>query len=88
VRYLYKTTGEIYDVNSNDDFAQFTSGDTCGAGIAAQTGVSLELYSLACEASAREIFGTILTPNHNDAHRNHFHMDIGQSGTPTSFFVE
>lgn len=88
VRYLYKTNGDIYDINSNDDFAMFTSQDTCGAGLAAQTGVSAELYSLACEASSREIFGTILTPNHNDAHRNHFHMDIGKSGTPSSYIVE
>ena len=59
-----------------------------GAGIAAQSGVSLELYSLLCELKSKKVFSTILTPNYNSDHRNHFHMDIGQTGAPSGFVVK
>jgi len=87
VRYLFKGTTR-YDINDPTHFVQWsTTGETCGAALQAQTGISRELYSLACEASARKIFSTILTPNYNSVHRNHFHMDIGQSGPPSGFVV-
>jgi hypothetical protein len=78
VRYLYRPNGTRIDINLDADFTKFTSPDTCGAGLAQQTGVSRELYSLVCEAGARKLFETILTPNYNAAHRNHFHMDTGR----------
>jgi hypothetical protein len=55
--------------------------------VAPQTGVSRELYDLLCEASAQRIFSTILTPNYNAAHRNHTHLDIGESGAASSSFI-
>jgi hypothetical protein len=85
IRYLYKADGTRYDINDPAQFVMYTTNETCTAGIAAQTGISKELYALACEATAQKIFGIVLTPNYNDAHRNHFHMDIGQSGAPTSW---
>jgi hypothetical protein len=88
VRYLYKTDGPVYDVEDPAHFAAWSSASqTCGAALAAQTGPSRELYELVCEASARRLFSTVLTPNYNAAHRNHFHLDIGESGEPSGFVV-
>jgi hypothetical protein len=88
VRYLYKVDGTRHDVNDPTHFVQWTSANaTCGAAIAAQMGISRELYGLVCEASARRLFSTALTPNYNEAHRNHFHLDIGQSGPASGFIV-
>jgi hypothetical protein len=87
VRYLYKADGTRYDINDPTHWVKYTSTDTCGRGLTAQPAgsISRELYELACAATKNRIFGTVLTPNYNDVHRNHLHMDIGQTGTPTSF---
>ena len=85
VRYLYKADGTRYDINDARHWVKYSTTETCTKGIAAQTGISKELYTLACEATSSKIFGIVLTPNYNDAHRNHLHMDIGRSGTPTSW---
>jgi hypothetical protein len=88
VRYLYKSDGTVYDVDDPAHFVEWSGpSETCGAALAAQSGVSRELYQLVCEASARRLFSTVLTPNYNDAHRNHFHLDIGESGAPSGFVV-
>ncbi len=85
MRWLYKSTGEVYDVNDPTDFVKWpSSSETCTAALAAQTGISKELYSLVCDQADKGVFGICLTPNYNSVHRNHFHCDIGQSGTPTS----
>jgi hypothetical protein len=84
VRYLYKADGTRYDINDPRHWV-ISSSTTCTTAFAAQTGISRELYTIACEATSKKIFGTVLTPNYNDAHRNHLHMDIGQTGTPTSW---
>jgi hypothetical protein len=85
VRYLYKADGTMYDINDPKQFVKWSTTETCTKGLPAQTGISKELYQLACDATATKIFGTVLTPNYNADHRNHFHMDIGQKGTPTSW---
>jgi hypothetical protein len=87
VRYLYKADGTRYDINDPTQFVKFTSTDTCVAGLAAQKAgsISLQLYTLACDATKTKVFGTVLTPNYNAVHRNHLHMDIGETGTPTSW---
>lgn len=84
IRYLYKADGTRYDINDPRHWV-ISSNPTCTSGLSAQTGISRELYVLACEASSLKIFGIVLTPNYNDVHRNHFHMDIGRTGTPTSW---
>jgi len=84
VRYLYKADGTRYDINDARHWVKYSTTETCTKGIAAQTGISKELYALACEATASKTFGIVLTPNYNDAHRNHWHMDIGRT-TPTSW---
>jgi len=87
VRYLYKADGTRYDINDPTHWVKYSSTDTCVRGIGAQApgSISLQLYTLACDATKNKIFGTVLTPNYNDVHRNHLHMDIGQTGTPTSW---
>lgn len=84
VRYLYRDDGVIFDVNDPTHWVISTAGDTCVDGIAEQSGMSLEMYSIACQVQQGGFFKTILTPNYNDAHRNHWHMDIGETGTPTT----
>lgn len=74
VRYLFTASGESYDINSNSDW-KVASAATCGAGVAQQTGTSKLLYELACESADLGIFTTVLTPNYNGSHRNHWHMD-------------
>lgn len=88
VRYLYKADGTMYDVNDPGDFVLAGTTDTCGAGLSKQTGVSLELYQAVCDMKAQKVFSTILTPNYNADHRNHFHMDIGMSGPASGFVVK
>jgi hypothetical protein len=34
-----------------------------------------ELLAIACELADAHSFSTVLTPNYNDGHRNHFHID-------------
>ena len=88
VRYLYKADGTRYDINDATHWVKWgTATETCTKGLAAQTGISKELYTLACQASQTKVFGTTLTPNYNSAHRNHLHMDIGQAGLPTSWIT-
>lgn len=90
IRYLYKDDGKVYDVNNPAHFVQWSgsSSETCTKALAAQTGISKELYSLACDLSTSHVFGTILTPNYNSAHRNHFHCDIGQNTEPSTWLVK
>ena len=86
--YFYKDGGEVYDINNPAHWVEWTgSGSTCTSGLAAQTGISKELYSIVCELSQKHVFGTILTPNYNSVHRNHTHSDIGKSGEPSSYVV-
>ncbi len=88
VRYLTKADGTTYDVANDAHFKKFTSTDTCVSGLAAQTGVSKELYALICDLAASRMFKVLLTPNYNAAHRDHFHLDTGQSGSFTSVTVK
>jgi hypothetical protein len=83
VRYLFMQGGQVYDINDTDQWIEGTSSTTCTTGLSKQTGVSKVLYSIVCETAQQQIFSTILTPNYNDAHRNHWHMDTGQSGPVT-----
>ena len=38
--------------------------------------VFTELHQLICELKAAGVWNIVLTPNYNDAHRNHFHVDL------------
>ncbi|MBL9109970.1 MAG: extensin family protein [Myxococcales bacterium] len=86
VRYLTFDDGRTVDINKDTDF-KATAGGTCGAARTSQTGTSKTLYDIVCETAALKIFSTVLTPNYNSDHRNHWHMDTGQSGNPKSTTV-
>ncbi len=81
VRTLTMDDGRVFDINKDADF-KATAGGTCTGAKASQVGTSKILYDLVCEVAEKKIFGTILTPNYNSDHRNHWHMDTGQSGVP------
>lgn len=51
---------------------------TCGPKARPRTPTdhALALRAILCETAAKRIFNVILTPNHNRAHRNHFHLDV------------
>lgn len=57
-----------------DDFEETPAHRTCDAprprGRAART-----LVRLACDLAASRLFSSVLTPNYNEGHRNHIHLD-------------
>lgn len=63
---------ETYNVET--DFVITMHGDTCP--IASSSEKDLVLKELACAMWSDRIFQIVLTPNYNDAHRNHFHVDL------------
>jgi hypothetical protein len=87
IRYLYKADGTRYDVNDVTHWVKSTS-PTCTTALAAQSGISKELYTMVCAAAKEKVFSIALTPNYNAAHRNHFHMDIGEAGAASGFTVK
>jgi hypothetical protein len=34
------------------------------------------MLEIACEIGASKRFSSVLTPNYNEGHRNHFHLDV------------
>ena len=61
-----------------DDWHGRIGAKTCGAdaGPRKRTDKALKLRAILCEIAAKRIFNVILTPNHDRAHKNHFHLDI------------
>lgn len=59
-----------------------TSGATCPG--TATDEADRVLHAIGCRMYEDGIFQTILTPNYNDAHRNHFHVDM----TEGRMFIE
>lgn len=68
--------GEKLDVL--DDWSGRIGAKTCGpdARPIKKTAKSTLLREILCETVEKRIFNVILTPNHNRAHRNHFHLDV------------
>jgi len=63
------------------DFGGRIGQDTCSGRFGPQppTANGLELWGIVCEAARRTTFNTILTPNFNAEHRNHFHLEVAAS---------
>ena len=62
-----------------DDFVIDADADpTCEA--ATQPGKDRLLHELICELKDAGIWTTVLTPNYNAAHRDHFHVDLSPGG--------
>ena len=40
------------------------------------------MRSVVCRAAELNLFQTIVTPHHNDAHRNHVHLEVAGAGAP------
>ena len=61
-----------------DDWHGRIGAKTCGpdAKPRRKTEKSTKLRAILCDVAAKRIFNVILTPNHNRAHRNHFHLDV------------
>ena len=77
VRELRKDTGEV--LNVLDHFHGQLGAPQCTSGAvppSPDTPEARELHDLVCAASEARIFNSILTPNYNSAHRNHFHLEV------------
>ena len=61
-----------------DDWHGRIGAKTCGpdARPRKRTDEALALRAILCEIAAKRLFNVILTPNHDRAHKNHFHLDI------------
>jgi len=63
------------------DFQGAIGEPVCGEGARARGELSSDaaaLRDLVCQASRSGLFHHILTPNHDQAHRDHFHLDIAR----------
>jgi hypothetical protein len=61
------------------DFHGRIGAPVCGPGAAPPvpaTAEAREIRSIACEAADQHFFTSILTPNYDRAHRNHFHLEV------------
>ena len=72
------TTKDGTKMDVDKDFFGRIGAKTCGpdARPRKKTEKSVALREILCETAAKRIFNVILTPNHNRAHRNHFHLDV------------
>lgn len=61
-----------------DDWHGRIGAKTCGPDARPRkvTEKSTKLRAMLCDIAAKRIFNVILTPNHDRAHRNHFHLDV------------
>lgn len=67
------STGDYYSVN--DDWVIDPDGeDTCSA--TTENERDAFLHQAICELKQAAVWNIVLTPNYNDAHRDHFHVDL------------
>jgi hypothetical protein len=70
-----KEDGTILDVDR--DFAGRIGDSTCGpSAMQPPTIPSAELRSIVCEAAEQHLFHVELTPDYNQKHKNHFHLEV------------
>jgi hypothetical protein len=74
VRTLRKASGEELSVLG--DFEQKLGRDPCSEADEPLRPAGKELKTIACEAARAHLFNSILTPNFDDRHRNHFHLEV------------
>jgi enterochelin esterase-like enzyme len=66
--------GTLYSVY--DDFVESPAHRTCDRDAPRPRGRSARaLVRIACQLAASRLFSSILTPNYNEGHRNHIHVD-------------
>ncbi|HTJ44291.1 MAG TPA: extensin family protein [Kofleriaceae bacterium] len=76
------TTSDGSTYNVKTDFVINPDGDTCTA--TPQPGKDAFLHALICELKGAKVWNIVLTPNYNDLHRDHFHVDL----TPGSDYIK
>lgn len=77
VRELRKDNGEV--LNVLDHFHGQLGAEQCVPGARPPNPDSpeaRELHELVCAAARAHVFNSILTPNYNPAHKNHFHLEL------------
>ncbi len=77
VRALIKDSGQVLLVK--DHYNGRIGTETCGERAvppSPATSEARELRSIVCEAADARIFNSILTPNYNRPHSNHFHLEV------------
>jgi hypothetical protein len=56
------------------DFEKTPELHTCDA--KPELGMGRLLLGVACDLYQERVFNTVITPNYNEGHRNHFHLDV------------
>jgi hypothetical protein len=77
VRELRKDNGEA--LNILDQFNGRVGATLCGEGATPPSPDSpeaKELHEIACAAADSHLFNSVLTPNYNPPHKNHFHLEL------------
>jgi hypothetical protein len=66
------------ELDVEDHFLGVIGAPACGGGavMTAPDERAIVLRNLICDLARRGIFHVLLTPNFNEAHKNHFHLDI------------
>ncbi|EYF05575.1 Extensin-like protein [Chondromyces apiculatus DSM 436] len=68
--------GALVWLDVEHDFGGTLGAPVCGAGQEGLAGAAKALRALICEAAARHLFTSILTPNYDRAHKNHVHLEV------------
>ena len=63
------------NLSVNDHFLETPAHTTCSAPEPEEWRAAA-LHRIACGLAASREFSSVLTPNYNEGHRNHFHVDI------------
>jgi hypothetical protein len=77
VRELRKDNGET--LNILEQFHGRLGATLCGAGApppSPDSAQARELHEIACAAADSHLFNSVLTPNYNGPHKNHFHLEL------------
>jgi hypothetical protein len=74
LRHFKDSKGQVYSVLR--DYWETPGVETCSAPAAPLAHRARALWQLACRLHELRVFSSVLTPNYNAGHRNHFHVDI------------
>ena len=68
--YLYQSVVDLLN-----QFRRTLDAETCSAPVADDVRART-LLDIACELATSRRFSSVLTPNYNEGHRNHFHLEV------------
>jgi hypothetical protein len=74
---IHELRGSGLDANVSTDWIINKTSRICPG--APQGDKDALLHKLACALLDQHVFNVILTPNYNDRHRDHFHVDLTES---------